>query len=187
VDLDEQNETSVNPLMDQTQQSSQQVVSEVDNVKYNFEQNVSVELPEVNVQESHSQQDQENSVEAEQEEPVKEYSYQQREAFPGEPICTICGKYEEYICDETDHDVCSFERKRIDIERVKNGEIIQQSTSKEMQSNIIIPTPISSLFHAHLTGYIPHTVINSLTEFQVQSILTRNQINVQGKIFLDRY
>ncbi|RIA84711.1 P-loop containing nucleoside triphosphate hydrolase protein [Glomus cerebriforme] len=177
VTIDEQNKTSVNLVNEQTQLLVQKVIPEVDkHIKNNFEQNVvehleieNQQIPKVlNAQESVSQQVQENDendIEVVQEEPVKEYSYQQRVAFAGESICMICGKYGEYICDETDHDVCSLECKKIDIERVKSREIIQQS----------------SLFHAQLTGYTSHMVINSLTEFQIQSILTRNQINVQGK------
>jgi hypothetical protein len=40
------------------------------------------------------------------EEEVKQFSSDQRLALPDEPICVICGKYGEYINDETDHDVC---------------------------------------------------------------------------------
>ncbi|XP_024968715.1 DEAD-box ATP-dependent RNA helicase 41 [Cynara cardunculus var. scolymus] len=43
---------------------------------------------------------------------VKKYSVQQREALPGEPRCIECGRYGEYICDETDDDICSLECKQ---------------------------------------------------------------------------
>ncbi|XP_027358675.1 DEAD-box ATP-dependent RNA helicase 41 [Abrus precatorius] len=43
---------------------------------------------------------------------VKLSSRAQREALPGEPKCIICGRYGEYICDETDDDVCSLECKQ---------------------------------------------------------------------------
>ncbi len=36
-------------------------------------------------------------------------SAEQREAGAGEPRCVVCGKYGEYIDDDTDHDVCSAE------------------------------------------------------------------------------
>ncbi|KAK7889810.1 hypothetical protein WMY93_025370 [Mugilogobius chulae] len=32
-------------------------------------------------------------------------------AEPGEPVCVMCGRYGEYICDSTDNDVCSLECK----------------------------------------------------------------------------
>ncbi|KAK4272273.1 hypothetical protein QN277_020855 [Acacia crassicarpa] len=43
---------------------------------------------------------------------VKLSSRDQREALPGEPKCVLCGRYGEYICDETDDDVCSLECKQ---------------------------------------------------------------------------
>ncbi|XP_057518827.1 uncharacterized protein LOC130799669 [Amaranthus tricolor] len=36
---------------------------------------------------------------------------EQRYPLPGEPICVICGRYGEYICDETDDDICSIDCK----------------------------------------------------------------------------
>lgn len=36
-------------------------------------------------------------------------SNDQREAEEGEPRCVVCGRFGEYIDDETDHDVCSRE------------------------------------------------------------------------------
>lgn len=43
------------------------------------------------------------------EEPIKSFSKSQRWAEPGEPVCVVCGRYGEYICDKTDEDVCSLE------------------------------------------------------------------------------
>lgn len=45
--------------------------------------------------------------------PVKEKCFEQREALPGEPRCVVCGRYGEYICDQTDDDICSVECKTI--------------------------------------------------------------------------
>lgn len=36
---------------------------------------------------------------------------EQRFPVPGEPVCVICGKYGEYICNETDDDICSLDCK----------------------------------------------------------------------------
>ncbi|RXH97268.1 hypothetical protein DVH24_035936 [Malus domestica] len=36
---------------------------------------------------------------------------EQRFPNPGEPVCVMCGKYGEYICNETDDDICSMECK----------------------------------------------------------------------------
>ena len=49
--------------------------------------------------------------EEEEEEPVKSFKKSQRWPEPGEPVCVMCGRYGEYICDSTDNDVCSLECK----------------------------------------------------------------------------
>lgn len=52
---------------------------------------------------------------------VKQWSKDQRAPLPEEPICVICGRYGEYICDATDSDVCSLECKQIVLGRVANA------------------------------------------------------------------
>ncbi|XP_020574044.1 DEAD-box ATP-dependent RNA helicase 41 [Phalaenopsis equestris] len=54
--------------------------------------------------------------------PVKERCKDQREALFGEPRCVNCGRYGEYICDETDDDICSKECKQILLSKIKNDE-----------------------------------------------------------------
>ncbi|XP_004349510.1 hypothetical protein CAOG_02760 [Capsaspora owczarzaki ATCC 30864] len=63
--------------------------------------------------EPHQAQDaEEDENEDEQDEQdVVERSVDQRAARPGEPVCAVCGRYGEYICDQTDQDVCSMECK----------------------------------------------------------------------------
>lgn len=53
---------------------------------------------------------------------------EQRFPLPGEPVCVICGRYGEYICDETDDDICSkdcktelLKRKCIDPPKCSNS------------------------------------------------------------------
>lgn len=53
---------------------------------------------------------------------VKQRCWDQREALPGEPRCIICGRYGEYICDETDDDICSLECKKILLDRVAKSQ-----------------------------------------------------------------
>ncbi|CAK8532953.1 unnamed protein product [Lathyrus sativus] len=52
---------------------------------------------------------------------VKLSSKDQRDALPGEPKCTVCGRYGEYICDETDDDVCSLECKQTVLCRISKS------------------------------------------------------------------
>ncbi|KAM7252117.1 hypothetical protein ACFE04_024000 [Oxalis oulophora] len=47
---------------------------------------------------------------------------EQRFSHPGEPACVICGKYGEYICNETNDDICSLECKAVLLESVKQPE-----------------------------------------------------------------
>ncbi|KAK9272085.1 hypothetical protein L1049_002454 [Liquidambar formosana] len=54
---------------------------------------------------------------------VKARCWDQREALPGEPQCVICGRYGEYICDETDDDICSLECKQALLCRVANSRL----------------------------------------------------------------
>ncbi|PIN08893.1 ATP-dependent RNA helicase [Handroanthus impetiginosus] len=53
---------------------------------------------------------------------VKERCWDQREALPGEPRCVICGRYGEFICDETDDDICSLECKQTLLIRVAKSQ-----------------------------------------------------------------
>ncbi|ETL81122.1 hypothetical protein L917_18488 [Phytophthora nicotianae] len=41
----------------------------------------------------------------------------QRLPQPGEPVCVVCGRYGEYVCDATDQDVCSLECRDLCISR----------------------------------------------------------------------
>ncbi|XP_038892129.1 DEAD-box ATP-dependent RNA helicase 41 isoform X2 [Benincasa hispida] len=51
---------------------------------------------------------------------VKVKCKDQRDALPGEPKCVVCGRYGEYICDETDDDICSMECKQSLLRKVAN-------------------------------------------------------------------
>lgn len=65
--------------------------------------------------------------------PVKERCVEQREALPGEPRCINCGRYGEYICDETDDDVCSIECKKAVLARFANRQKPNVSLSQSMR------------------------------------------------------
>lgn len=47
----------------------------------------------------------------EDDDPIVCYSKHQRWPEPGEPVCAVCGRYGEYIVDQTDYDICSLECK----------------------------------------------------------------------------
>ncbi|KAL7174634.1 hypothetical protein ACSBR2_033805 [Camellia fascicularis] len=54
---------------------------------------------------------------------INKRSWDQREALPGEPRCAVCGRYGEYICDETDDDICSLECKQTLLCRIANSRL----------------------------------------------------------------
>ncbi|XP_072276176.1 probable ATP-dependent RNA helicase DDX59 isoform X2 [Pyxicephalus adspersus] len=53
-------------------------------------------------------------------EPIKSFSKLQRWPTLGEPVCVVCGRYGEYISDQTEHDVCSLECKARDTLQAQN-------------------------------------------------------------------
>ncbi|KAL2620542.1 hypothetical protein R1flu_000747 [Riccia fluitans] len=56
-------------------------------------------------------------VDTEKDDSLVQRSADQRAAEADEPTCVVCGRYGEYICDETDDDVCSLECKAVVLQR----------------------------------------------------------------------
>ncbi|KAL5985026.1 hypothetical protein ACLOJK_038863 [Asimina triloba] len=102
--------------------------------------------------------------------PVKEYFCEQREALPGEPRCAICARYGEYICDETDDDVCSRQCKQILLQR-----LAKLQKSLHVTPSIKIPGQDECIYvrDGDISG------ANYLTINQVESL--RNKVNIQVK------
>lgn len=105
--------------------------------------------------------------------PVKERYCDQREALPGEPRCVICGRYGEYICDETDDDICSLECKHILLSKVPKPQLTG-----------IIPPPVK-LPTADECYYVRDTTNNrsesqSLAANQTESLRLKLDISVRG-------
>lgn len=107
------------------------------------------------------------------EEPIKSFSKSQRWAEPGEPVCVVCGRYGEYICDKTDEDVCSLECK------AKHLQI--QANEKQLTSD----QPTDSQAEAHLLSapyfYKDHSFILGLQDEQVENLKLQLGIAVQGQ------
>ncbi|KAJ4808773.1 DEAD-box ATP-dependent RNA helicase 41 [Rhynchospora pubera] len=98
---------------------------------------------------------------------VKEHSYEQREALPGEPRCTICSRYGEYICDQTDDDICSLQCKSILLSRLA----ARENNIKERKPIVNI-TVTDECFYVRNEG---------LTNDQVASLRTKMGISVKGE------
>ncbi|KAK9726617.1 hypothetical protein RND81_05G227200 [Saponaria officinalis] len=82
-----------------------------------------VEAIRLQPQMSQSNSDGNDPENAEETDEVKVRCWDQREAEPGEPCCIICGRYGEYICDETDDDICSLECKKTLLERIEKSKL----------------------------------------------------------------
>ncbi|CAO3637874.1 unnamed protein product [Cunninghamella blakesleeana] len=96
-----------------------------------------------------------------------------------EPTCVICGKYGEYINDETDHDICSMECKYIDTD------LTPKSMHNSTKNNDIIKVRIPQHYtadnvHAKYTNYMESESVRSLTKSDTKAILKANGIQVNG-------
>lgn len=112
------------------------------------------------------------------------FSKNQRWPQKGEPICVVCGRYGEFICDQTEDDVCSKEckaknlRLRQDANRQKGEE---SYTYGEGCKNKISPTHGDCLPHdTEKYEYIVHPKIASLTETQVDELRTHMEITIKN-------
>ncbi|KAJ3673216.1 hypothetical protein LUZ60_006590 [Juncus effusus] len=94
---------------------------------------------------------------------VKERSQDQRDAQTGEPVCTICGRYGEYICDQSDRDICSLQCKSILLSTLK--------PKKPLKLNL--PNTSDECL------YIKST--NMLTKSQVSNLRNQMDISVKGE------
>lgn len=104
---------------------------------------------------------------------VKRYRIQQREAQPGEPQCIECGRYGEYICDETDDDVCSLECKKNLLLKIKEPKLPTSLTLPPVR----IPTS-DECFYVHDGNHKSET--QPLTTNQTKSIRAKFEIAVKG-------
>ncbi|XP_050230040.1 uncharacterized protein LOC126679143 [Mercurialis annua] len=68
----------------------------------------------------------------------------QRFPLPGEPVCVVCGKYGEYICNKTDDDICSMECKAQLLQSLKLAESELNNQKPNVPSsrvNCALPIP----------------------------------------------
>ncbi|XP_053369100.1 probable ATP-dependent RNA helicase DDX59 [Clarias gariepinus] len=120
-----------------------------------------------------------------QEEPVKSFKKSQRWPNPGEPVCVMCGRYGEYICDSTDNDVCSLECKASHLASMCLG-LKDKVFSKISQESSEIPpssSSSSSLPDSAELGYSyrEDAFISDLTEEQVDRVKKELAIVTEGQ------
>lgn len=109
------------------------------------------------------------------EEPVKSFSKTQRWPEPGEPVCVVCGRYGEYICDQTNEDVCSLECKAKHLLQVKE----KQDKSKLSGPQEAVSESAASREAFYV--YKEHPFISSLQEGQIENLKQQLGITVQGQ------
>lgn len=113
--------------------------------------------------------------------PVKAKCWEQREAEPGEPRCVICGRYGQYICDETDDDVCSLECK----EAVLCKHRCQSRAPAPVVSTIRIPVEDECTYvkdgQPSLPVWEPEEVIRGMSNEQIESLRLEIEVHVKGE------
>ncbi|RXM28339.1 putative ATP-dependent RNA helicase DDX59 [Acipenser ruthenus] len=110
-----------------------------------------------------------------EEEPVKAFKKSQRWPEPGEPVCVLCGRYGEYICDATDNDVCSLECKAEHLNRV--GVNLEATDDTVENASLTAPAKDDKFNFT----YREDPFISSLTEEQVERLKQEQGIVVHGQ------
>lgn len=124
--------------------------------------------------------------EEEDEEPVKSFKKNQRWAEPGEPVCVMCGRYGEYICDSTDNDVCSLECKAKHLAQMGMGtgaDVFNRKDENEDERTRPQQTAADTGGVGESEAgysYREDRFISSLTDEQVQRIKQELGIETQG-------
>ena len=129
------------------------------------------------------------------------FSKNQRWPVEGEPICAVCGRYGEFICDETDADVCSKECKAKNLnsrrsaqkqegeslpavdsndERSKTEQISAKTIAAKSQEERTLGNISLASQETGIYKYTVHPQIASLTEDQVNDLRSCMEISIKG-------
>ncbi|XP_041465090.1 probable ATP-dependent RNA helicase DDX59 isoform X1 [Lytechinus variegatus] len=137
----------------------------------------------------HGVQEEENPESDEEPPPIVSFSKNQRWPDEDEPVCVVCGKYGEYICDQTEADVCSLECKAKNLIRRGIQPTIPQ-TKKPADNNTCISVQDTAAAADDVNDspeeddkpfiYREHPDISDLTAERVQDIRNEVQIFVEG-------
>lgn len=128
-----------------------------------------------------------SAEDSEEEEPVKSFRKSQRWPEPGEPVCVMCGRFGEYICDSTDNDVCSLECKANHLATMGMGTGEDAFNRKEVGESTTLPSgefaTESNIVRELENGYSykDDPFISGLTEDQVQRVKQELGIATEGR------
>lgn len=123
--------------------------------------------------------DDDDDIDDEEEEPVKSFKKKQRWPEPGEPVCVMCGRYGEYICDATDNDVCSLECKASHLMKMGMDTGTEAFSYEDKLKGAPGQTVVDARAEESYT-YKEDRFISSLTEDQLQRIQHELGIRTQG-------
>ncbi|XP_075689508.1 putative ATP-dependent RNA helicase DDX59 [Rhinoderma darwinii] len=94
-----------------------------------------------------------------EDEPIKSYSKLQRWPLQGEPVCVVCGRYGEYICDQTEHDVCSLECKAKDLLQCTGKSYSEDPTFTHQPLSFVNNVTIENAVVEHLPFSNPDDIL----------------------------
>uniref|UniRef100_A0A4W5MBG3 RNA helicase n=1 Tax=Hucho hucho TaxID=62062 RepID=A0A4W5MBG3_9TELE len=115
-----------------------------------------------------------STEESEEEEPVKSFRKSQRWPEPGEPVCVMCSRFGEYICDSTDNDVCSLECKASHLAKMGMGTGEDAFNPVDRAGN-----SVEGVYKDY--SYKEDAFISGLTEEQVQRVKQELGIVTEGR------
>ncbi|XP_065672655.1 uncharacterized protein LOC100210997 isoform X2 [Hydra vulgaris] len=102
---------------------------------------------------------------------VKKLSSEQRWPDIDEPVCVVCGKYGEYICDKTDEDICSLECKYKHLNCNIVDDLIASNEFNELSF---------ASFYESRVKYKLHPVVASMASEKLNFIRDKFEIKVKG-------
>ncbi|XP_070687981.1 probable ATP-dependent RNA helicase DDX59 [Pempheris klunzingeri] len=130
-------------------------------------------------------EEEEDEEEDEEEEPVKSFKKSQRWPEPGEPVCVMCGRYGEYICDSTDNDVCSLECKANHLAQMGMGtgaDVFDRKDEHGVERPQRQQPAVAGVGESEACySYREDLFISGLTDEQVQRIKQELGIDTQGR------
>ncbi|XP_056270795.1 probable ATP-dependent RNA helicase DDX59 isoform X4 [Pseudoliparis swirei] len=132
------------------------------------------------------EEEEEEEEEQQQQPPVKSFKKNQRWPEPGEPVCVMCGRYGEYICDSTDNDVCSLECKAKHLVQMGMGTgadvFDRKDNNGDERTQPQLPAVDTNGVDEREAGYVyrDDQFISDLTDEQVQRIKRELIIETQG-------
>jgi ATP-dependent RNA helicase DDX59 len=108
---------------------------------------------------------------------VKEKCFEQREALPEEPRCVVCGRYGEYICDQTDDDICSVQCKTILLAR------LAAKTKPTQKAEKRVNLPFGDESFCIMDNNFPNTP--TLAASKIVALRSKLDISVKGEAVPD--